>query len=72
MKTYSKLRHVTQLLIEDICQENGCEQLPSTLYKEIATTLDIASVPATAKIYGISESTVYLIKQDLESETNIF
>jgi hypothetical protein len=72
MKPYNKLRHVTKSLLEEAVRADELSLKPDSLYKNIMKTLEVSNSKVTAKIFGVSESLIYLIQEDNKSRVHVF
>lgn len=69
MKSYKSIPYSIQVLLEDYCRCDEHGLRPSTLYNNIAGTLETNSVPVTAVLYDVSVSLVWMIKEEISKQT---
>jgi hypothetical protein len=65
MKLYSETSPSIQVMLEEYCRQDSYGLRPSTLYNNIAGTLETNSVPVTAVLFDVSVSLVWMIKDQL-------
>ena len=65
MKSYTDMPHSIQVMLEEYCRQDPHGLRPSTLYSNIAGTLETNSVTVTAVLFDVSVSLVWMIKEEV-------
>lgn len=65
MKSYNEVSPSIQVMLEEYCRQDPHGLRPSTLYSNIAGTLETNSVTVTAVLFDVSVSLVWMIKDDM-------
>ena len=68
MKSYNEASPSIQVMLEEYCRLDPHGLRPSTLYSNIAGTLETNSVAVTAVLFDASISLVWMIKDDMEKK----
>ena len=68
MKSYNEVSPSIQIMLEEYCRQDPHGLRPSTLYSNIAGTLETNSVAVTAVLFDVSVSLVWMIKDDMEKK----
>lgn len=68
MKSYNEVSPSIQIMLEEYCRQDPHGLRPSTLYSNIAGTLETNSVAVTAVLFDVSVSLVWMIKDAMEKK----
>lgn len=68
MKSYNEVSPSIQIMLEEYCRQDPHGLRPSTLYSNIAGTLETNSVAVAAVLFDVSVSLVWMIKDAMEKK----
>ena len=69
MKEYKDVSPAIQVMIENYCQEDEYGLQPSTLYRNIANSLESGRVDKVAEIFEVSISLCEMIQEENQNDS---
>jgi len=69
MQLYRDASPSIQIMLEEYCRQDPHGLRPSTLYSNIAGTLETNSVTVTAVLFDVSVSLVWMIKDEVSKKS---